>query len=102
MVLQYLLTVWHILSEPEEDTYQDSDEEFDEEDSKQAALTKVDVDIYLSAFANARRYYNVMKQSAAKQEKTLLAADRVRKRLLFFFLSCYVKCHLFANFFVSF
>ncbi|CAG8537743.1 10624_t:CDS:10 [Paraglomus brasilianum] len=67
-----------LLGEPEEDTYQDSDEEIDEEDSKQAA-SEVDVDIYLSAFANARRYYNVMKQSAAKQEKTLLAADKAFK-----------------------
>ncbi|CAG8522650.1 6805_t:CDS:10 [Paraglomus occultum] len=69
-----------LLGEPEEDTYQDSDEETDEDDdNKQAALTEVDVDIYLSAFANARRYYNVMKQSAAKQEKTLLAADKAFK-----------------------
>jgi predicted ribosome quality control (RQC) complex YloA/Tae2 family protein len=38
---------------------------------------KVDVDINLTAFANARKYYDIKKQSSLKQEKTLAAADKV-------------------------
>ncbi|CAJ0766013.1 4380_t:CDS:2, partial [Entrophospora sp. SA101] len=48
-----------------------------EEDSSVNKIhEKVDVDIYLSAFANARKYYDVKKQSAIKQEKTLAVADK--------------------------
>ncbi|CAJ0833921.1 21951_t:CDS:10 [Entrophospora sp. SA101] len=56
-----------------------------EEDSSVNKIhEKVDVDIYLSAFANARKYYDVKKQSAIKQEKTLAVADKVHLFLFFF------------------
>ncbi|CAG8698530.1 10699_t:CDS:2, partial [Scutellospora calospora] len=40
---------------------------------------KVAVDIYLSAYANARKYYDVKKQSVIKQAKTLAVADKAFK-----------------------
>ncbi|RGB38792.1 fibronectin-binding protein A N-terminus-domain-containing protein [Rhizophagus diaphanus] len=40
---------------------------------------KIDVDINLTAFANARKYYDMKKQSSLKQEKTLAAADKAFK-----------------------
>ncbi|CAJ0843607.1 5533_t:CDS:10 [Entrophospora sp. SA101] len=61
-----------------DDTFYDSsDDDFEKEDSSVNKIhEKVDVDIYLSAFANARKYYDVKKQSAIKQEKTLAVADK--------------------------
>nr|CAG8603364.1 1629_t:CDS:10 [Entrophospora candida] len=64
-----------------DDTFYDSsDDDFEKEDSSVNKIhEKVDVDIYLSAFANARKYYDVKKQSAIKQEKTLAVADKAFK-----------------------
>jgi hypothetical protein len=38
----------------------------------------VDVDIYLTAFANARKYYDQKRATAAKHEKTIAASTKVR------------------------
>ncbi|KAG0261714.1 hypothetical protein BG011_000741 [Mortierella polycephala] len=78
-----------ILSDPydeEEEDVQDEDE--DDQDEQEAEdrhqpkakpTVLVDLDIYLTAFANARKYYDVKKQSAIKQEKTLAHASKAFK-----------------------
>ena len=40
---------------------------------------KIDLDIYSSAYANARRYYDSRKVAVVKQEKTIAAADKILK-----------------------
>ncbi|KAF9105541.1 hypothetical protein BGX29_012023 [Mortierella sp. GBA35] len=79
-----------ILSDPYED-YEEEEggqEESDQDDNQEAedrhqpkakATVLVDLDIYLTAFANARKYYDVKKQSAIKQEKTLAHASKAFK-----------------------
>ncbi|KAJ3042636.1 hypothetical protein HDV00_006915 [Rhizophlyctis rosea] len=42
-------------------------------------LLKIDIDIYSSAYANARRYYDNKKVAVVKQEKTLQAAEKALK-----------------------
>ncbi|CAG8474247.1 7195_t:CDS:10 [Acaulospora morrowiae] len=49
---------------------------YDSSDSEPENEEKVDVDINLSAFANARKYYDVKKQSAMKEYKTLAIAEK--------------------------
>ncbi|KAF9407207.1 hypothetical protein BGZ94_002787 [Podila epigama] len=77
-----------ILSDPYEDEgeeaeYDDSEEENQEVEDrhqpKPKATVLVDLDIYLTAFANARNYYDVKKQSAIKHEKTLAHASKAFK-----------------------
>ncbi|KAG0276904.1 hypothetical protein BGZ95_006853 [Linnemannia exigua] len=79
-----------ILSDPyeeeeEEDEEQDEDDQDDNQEAedryqpKAKATVLVDLDIYLTAFANARKYYDVKKQSAIKQEKTLAHASKAFK-----------------------
>ncbi|KAI9267123.1 fibronectin-binding protein A N-terminus-domain-containing protein [Helicostylum pulchrum] len=78
-----------ILSDPEEfdesDSDEDSDEESDEEEEKeepapkQPKTFKVDVEIGLTAFANARKYYEQKKSTAQKHEKTLEASSKALK-----------------------
>ncbi|KAG0213333.1 hypothetical protein BGX28_004671 [Mortierella sp. GBA30] len=76
-----------ILSDPyeeieeaeEEDDDQDDLEAEDRHQTKTKATVLVDLDIYLTAFANARKYYDVKKQSAIKQEKTLAHASKAFK-----------------------
>ncbi|KAJ3176325.1 hypothetical protein HDU87_005367 [Geranomyces variabilis] len=71
----------------ETDSEADSVDENEDENGKQAAkpapkeptLLSVDLDIYMSAFANARRYYDTKKGAAVKQDKTLQAAEKVIK-----------------------
>ncbi|KAJ1983292.1 hypothetical protein H4R34_001376 [Dimargaris verticillata] len=41
--------------------------------------TLVEVDIYLTAFANAQRYFDVKKQSAVKHEKTVAVSSKALK-----------------------
>lgn len=48
--------------------------------SGQKAVSKVDVDIYLTAFANARKYYDQKRATAAKHEKTIAASEKVSQR----------------------
>ncbi|GJJ79047.1 hypothetical protein EMPS_11406 [Entomortierella parvispora] len=83
-----------ILSDPyDEEEYDEQEEEGenddeDEDDNLEAEdrhqpkvkpTVLVDLDIYLTAFANARKYYEVKKQSAIKQEKTLAHASKAFK-----------------------
>ncbi|KAJ3191313.1 hypothetical protein HK101_007892 [Irineochytrium annulatum] len=46
---------------------------------RKAAMLKMDVDIYASAFANAARYYGTRKQAAIKAEKTAASATKALK-----------------------
>ncbi|KAF9990855.1 hypothetical protein BGZ75_008859 [Mortierella antarctica] len=79
-----------ILSDPydEEEDEEELDDEEDDQDDQEAedrhqprakATVLVDLDIHLTAFANARKYYDVKKQSAIKQEKTLAHASKAFK-----------------------
>ncbi|KAG9067934.1 hypothetical protein KI688_011525 [Linnemannia hyalina] len=78
-----------ILSDPyEEEEEEDEEQEDDDQDDQEAedrhqpkakATVLIDLDIYLTAFANARKYYDVKKQSAIKQEKTLAHASKAFK-----------------------
>ncbi|CAG8452887.1 15118_t:CDS:10 [Racocetra fulgida] len=65
--------------EIDETFYDSSDEESEGErnNMQETVQDKVDVDIYLSAYANARKFYDVKKQSMIKQAKTLAVADKV-------------------------
>ncbi|KAJ2961396.1 hypothetical protein NQZ79_g3433 [Umbelopsis isabellina] len=75
------------LADPEfedsDDSSNDSDSDEDEPTSGQKKnakeLSKVDVDIYLTAFANARKYYDQKKATAAKHEKTIAASTKAMK-----------------------
>ncbi|KAF9325641.1 hypothetical protein BGZ91_002309 [Linnemannia elongata] len=77
-----------ILSDPYEEEEEEEEREDDDQDDQEAedrhqpkakATVLVDLDIYLTAFANARKYYDVKKQSAIKQEKTLAHASKAFK-----------------------
>ncbi|CAG8729924.1 15441_t:CDS:10, partial [Racocetra persica] len=73
-----------LLKEPEEIDeafYDSSDEESEGERNhmQETVQDKVDVDIYLSAYANAKKFYDVKKQSMIKQAKTLAVADKAFK-----------------------
>ncbi|KAK9767340.1 hypothetical protein K7432_002958 [Basidiobolus ranarum] len=67
------------LSYPEEveDFFDSSDDE--SEDVETFKPLDVDVDIFSTAFANARKYYDVKKFSASKQEKTIAASTKALK-----------------------
>ncbi|KAH8552205.1 hypothetical protein BGW37DRAFT_424420 [Umbelopsis sp. PMI_123] len=77
------------LSDPDYDTSEDdtSDEEDEEEEEEEEDKvekdrkepSKVDVDIYLTAFANARKYYEQKRATAAKHEKTIAASEKAMK-----------------------
>ncbi|KAI7818715.1 fibronectin-binding protein A N-terminus-domain-containing protein [Gamsiella multidivaricata] len=76
-----------VLSDPydEEEEKQDQDEDQEDQEAEDRHQPKakptvlIDLDIYLTAFANARKYYDVKKQSAIKQEKTLAHASKAFK-----------------------
>ncbi|RHZ69460.1 hypothetical protein Glove_283g31 [Diversispora epigaea] len=59
--------------------YDSSDSESDDGDDKNIIEEKVDVDIYSTAFANAKKYYDSKKQSAKKESKTLASAEKAFK-----------------------
>ncbi|GAN03148.1 nuclear export mediator factor NEMF-like [Mucor ambiguus] len=65
-----------VLTDPEE--REDSEDSEDEEASEQKSY-KVDVDIGLTAFANARKYYEQKKTTATKHEKTIEATSKALK-----------------------
>lgn len=50
-----------------------------DEDEKTAPVEKVEVDLSLSAHANARRWYEMKKKQETKQEKTITAHDKAFK-----------------------
>ncbi|KAG0005805.1 hypothetical protein BGZ65_010109 [Modicella reniformis] len=73
-----------ILSDPYDEEFgegeQDDDQEAEDRYQPKAKSTiLVDLDISLTAFANARKYYDVRKQSAIKQERTLAHASKAFK-----------------------
>lgn len=63
----------------EEFSDSDEEEEDNENEEKEPVQYKVDVDIGLSAFANARKYYEQKKSQAAKHEKTIAASSKALK-----------------------
>ncbi|CEI96366.1 hypothetical protein RMCBS344292_10530 [Rhizopus microsporus] len=64
-----------ILTDP--DYHEESEDEDEEEKPKE--IFKVDVDIGLTAFANARKYYEQKKSTASKHEKTIEASAKALK-----------------------
>ncbi|CAH2983554.1 unnamed protein product [Chilo suppressalis] len=60
------------------DPYSHADEGDDEEEELLKPML-VDVDLSLTAFANARRYYDQKRNAAKKQQKTLESADKALK-----------------------
>ncbi|KAF7728253.1 hypothetical protein EC973_006534 [Apophysomyces ossiformis] len=69
-----------LMTDPEEDMDSESeDSETEDVNENTATLVKVDVDIGLTAFANARKYYDQKKSSAHKQEKTIAATAKALK-----------------------
>ncbi|KAI8147504.1 fibronectin-binding protein A N-terminus-domain-containing protein [Fennellomyces sp. T-0311] len=67
-----------LLSEPEDDYSEDMSDSESEEEEKSAPV-KIDVDIGLTAFANARKYYDQKRSTATKHEKTLKASEKALK-----------------------
>jgi len=63
----------------ESNSYSDDEEDDDTSKSGQREVSKVDVDIYLTAFANARKYYDQKRATAAKHEKTIAASEKAMK-----------------------
>ncbi|ORX85024.1 hypothetical protein BCR32DRAFT_230078 [Anaeromyces robustus] len=76
----------------DEDSDEDNDESEEDEDEDESKKSKksrkdnnkkktivVDIDIYSSAYANARRYYDMKRSASAKQEKTIQAAEKALK-----------------------
>ncbi|KAL7747767.1 hypothetical protein RI367_006891 [Sorochytrium milnesiophthora] len=59
--------------------FSDSDDEGDDVQTKQNKPVRVDIDISLSGYANARRLYDAKKQSAIKQQKTLAVSQKALK-----------------------
>lgn len=60
------------------DPFDDDDDEGHTTTAKKPrAPTKVDVDLSLTAFANAKRYFEHKKQSSQKQLRTLEAGEKV-------------------------
>ncbi|KAI8380498.1 fibronectin-binding protein A N-terminus-domain-containing protein [Choanephora cucurbitarum] len=55
------------------------DSEDEEESEQQPQSVKIDVDINLTAFANARKYYEQKKVTATKHEKTIEASSKALK-----------------------
>ncbi|KAI7865815.1 fibronectin-binding protein A N-terminus-domain-containing protein [Spinellus fusiger] len=75
-----------LLSDPEDDYSDDSSESEDESDTNTNTTErkcqqgiKIDVDIGLTAFANASKYYIQKKSTATKQEKTIAASSKALK-----------------------
>lgn len=69
-------------TEDEDDsaTESESDSDDDKKNLKQQKKTvKVEIDLGMSAWANARTYFDVKKSAAAKQERTLQTADQAYK-----------------------
>ncbi|KAI9314042.1 hypothetical protein BX666DRAFT_2020220 [Dichotomocladium elegans] len=70
-----------LLSAPE-DSDEGSDEESDESDDNRESAPqqiKVDIDIGLTAYANARKYYDQKRSTAQKHEKTIAASSKALK-----------------------
>ncbi|KAJ8044952.1 Nuclear export mediator factor Nemf [Holothuria leucospilota] len=57
----------------------DSDESENEEEEVRSKPMRVDIDLGLSAYANARRYFDLKKHSKKKEQKTVDAAEKAIK-----------------------
>lgn len=67
-------------SEEEEDSDEDSDEEDDKKKKKSNTnWLEIDVDLYQSAWANARKYYDEKKSAAVKEQKTQQSSTKAIK-----------------------
>lgn len=76
------ITLW--LADPydcdEDDLLLDSDEEREEgHESGKTRPMAIQIDLDLSALANARKYYNEKKQAAQKEQKTIAASSKALK-----------------------
>ncbi|XP_059610612.1 ribosome quality control complex subunit NEMF homolog [Phlebotomus argentipes] len=68
------------LSDPYSNLEEDSDEEDnDDEDRERLEPMVVDVDLCLSAFANARKYYDQKRIAARKEQKTIESSGKALK-----------------------
>ena len=68
-----------LLREPDYSADFGFEDDSDAENEQSKQVEKVDVDIGLSAYANARRYYETKKQTAVKQKKTIQASEKAMK-----------------------
>ncbi|KAK2150925.1 hypothetical protein LSH36_382g02027 [Paralvinella palmiformis] len=59
--------------------YLDSDEEEDSDNAEAVTPMKVDIDLELSAYANARKYFDKKRKAAAKEQKTVAASTKALK-----------------------
>lgn len=65
-------------SESDSEDFSDSESSIEEEEINQRAKTKqvkVEIDLGMSAWANSRKYFEVKKNAAAKQERTVQQAE---------------------------
>ncbi|KPI92094.1 Nuclear export mediator factor NEMF-like [Papilio xuthus] len=79
VIKQLKLNTNHItllLSDPYDDQ---SDDDEDDDDKLDLKPMLVDIDLSLTAFANARRYYDQKRNAAKKQQKTIESADKALK-----------------------
>ncbi|CAO3664318.1 unnamed protein product [Umbelopsis ramanniana] len=71
------------LSDPDYESSEEDSSDEDDDDEKvekqRKEPSKVDLDIYLTAFANARKYYDQKRATAAKHEKTIAASEKAMK-----------------------
>ncbi|XP_019850525.1 PREDICTED: nuclear export mediator factor Nemf-like [Amphimedon queenslandica] len=74
-----LITLW--LKAPYEEDDDDSDDEDIPKKKKKKPFKgiKVDIDLGLSVYANARRYYDMKKQAAKKEQKTSESSNKALK-----------------------
>jgi predicted ribosome quality control (RQC) complex YloA/Tae2 family protein len=74
------------ISSSDSESESDSDDSDNDDKSKSKQLketkTRVELDIYLSAFANAQQYFDMRKSMKVKQEKTEMHAGKVCCRWL--------------------
>ncbi|XP_068618878.1 ribosome quality control complex subunit NEMF homolog [Battus philenor] len=61
------------------DPFDEGDDYEDDEDDDRLKPMLVDIDLSLTAYANARRYYDQKRNAAKKQQKTLESADKALK-----------------------
>jgi predicted ribosome quality control (RQC) complex YloA/Tae2 family protein len=66
------------LEDPYKSIEEDSDDEFDEDEEKLMPTT-VDIDLSLTAYSNATRYYEQKRTAAKKEQKTIEAGDKALK-----------------------
>ncbi|RCI01748.1 hypothetical protein CU098_010885, partial [Rhizopus stolonifer] len=65
--------------EEEEEEEEDSDSEEESKEEKPKEVYRIDVEIGLTAFANARKFYEQKKTTASKHEKTIEATTKALK-----------------------